>query len=43
MLASRRAFIDAAVREHALVVVTHIRGAGRLSRTDDGLEWTPIQ
>jgi glyoxylase-like metal-dependent hydrolase (beta-lactamase superfamily II) len=40
-LASRRALIDRAVAEDALVVATHIPGAGRLRRTAIGIRWLP--
>ena len=37
--ASRRALINAALREDALLVATHIPGFGRLERDGDGVRW----
>jgi glyoxylase-like metal-dependent hydrolase (beta-lactamase superfamily II) len=36
---SRRALVDAALQERALLIATHIRGAGRLVATGAGIEW----
>ncbi len=38
-LASRQALVAAALAEDALLVATHIPGVGRLTKTDDGVQW----
>ncbi|GAC1432297.1 MAG: MBL fold metallo-hydrolase [Chloroflexota bacterium] len=40
---SRHAFVEAALPEHALLVATHIPGAGRLRRTPLGLTWEVLE
>jgi glyoxylase-like metal-dependent hydrolase (beta-lactamase superfamily II) len=40
-VASRRALSERAAAENALVVATHIHGAARLRRTDEGFSWLP--
>ncbi len=42
ILASRRALIDAALAENALLVATHIPGVGRLERTSEGVRWVSV-
>ena len=42
ILASRRALIEAALAEDALLVATHIPGVGRLARTNDGVRWATV-
>jgi glyoxylase-like metal-dependent hydrolase (beta-lactamase superfamily II) len=42
ILASRRALIEAALAEDALLVAAHIPGVGRLERTDEGVRWAAV-
>jgi glyoxylase-like metal-dependent hydrolase (beta-lactamase superfamily II) len=39
---SRRALVAAALAEDALLIATHIHGAGRLCRTAEGLVWATV-
>jgi glyoxylase-like metal-dependent hydrolase (beta-lactamase superfamily II) len=40
--ASRRALVDAALRENAVLAATHLSTVGRLRRTDAGMTWEDI-
>lgn len=40
--ASRARMVAAAAAEDALLVATHLRGAGRLARTADGVRWREV-
>jgi hypothetical protein len=42
MMASRRAFVEAALAENALLIATHIPGVGRLESTPSGVRWKSI-
>ena len=42
MLASRRALVERALAENALIVATHIPGIGRLRRSGDGIAWEAV-
>jgi glyoxylase-like metal-dependent hydrolase (beta-lactamase superfamily II) len=42
MQASRQALIQAALADNALLIATHIPGAGRLQRTSTGVTWTAM-
>lgn len=41
-IASRQALMEEALSENALLVATHIAGAGRLERTADGVTWVAV-